>query len=135
MIKIKTLFNILFFFFLFSVLSTSAILFAQNFKPAAINERTIFNGSISKIEFAGPDAEPQIIGAIEILTGNKETRTFLVHKYTLILVNQQGKIYVADLKQLKPGWQCSVAFDLENDREPRKPTIADNMIVEVPDSY
>lgn len=75
--------------------------------------RNILNGSISAIElYAGENNHLQ--GKITISCGSTE-QTFLVSRFTLILIKIDDKLRVSELRYLKPGWKCELAYDVPED--------------------
>ncbi|PKL46141.1 MAG: hypothetical protein CVV42_17435 [Candidatus Riflebacteria bacterium HGW-Riflebacteria-2] len=102
--------------------------------------RDISNGHIHEIILAGEDADPDIQGMMTVRHNDGSLRSFIVHKYTLILVKSlSGGLYAGRLHQLKAGWKCSVAYDVPDDDDNydfagkdanHLPKIADNMIVD-----
>jgi len=94
--------------------------------------RKRIEGRIGEIALSGPEASPKIVGMISIRTDTGKERAFLVHKYTIIMVNVNGYIYVTELRNLKPGWKCSLTWNAdEEDSDESTPEIAADMIVEV----
>ncbi len=75
--------------------------------------RTLFDGSIKSIELM--EANPKKLQGKITIANEKGEQVFLVHKYTLILIEIDGKLRVTELKYLKPGWKCSLAYDVPDD--------------------
>lgn len=80
----------------------------------AAGARTIIEGTIRSIEL--DQQTPDLQGKITI-SGQNEEKTFLVSKYTLILIIINDKARVTELRHLKPGWKCSLAYDLAEEDE------------------
>lgn len=102
--------------------------------------RTICDGRIAEILLASEGADPDVRGLMTVQSENGLRRSFLVHRYTLILVRSlSGGLYAGTLPQLRVGWKCSVAFDVPDDHDEydvaandqeHDPKVADNMIVD-----
>ncbi len=101
--------------------------------------RSIYEGRIGKIELALPYGSGDLQGIVTVEGIAGTSRSFLVGKYTLILlVSPNGGAYAAALRQLEPGWKCSVGYDVPDqdwDNDQDKVTAAaplkyaDNMVV------
>lgn len=112
-------------------------------EPERKMARTIFRGMIHSIHPATENDPPSLQGIITVTTEEVQ-RSFLVSKYTLILVEDGGYAYAAELRQLKPGWKCDVAYDIHDSdrwntdplRRPSRPDseliYADNLYVVYP---
>lgn len=103
-------------------------------------KRAVFNGRIKKIVLAGETAPEDLRGIITIEKEDGSVRSFLVSRYTFIMVvGLNGNGYAGELRQLKPGWDCRVAYDIPADddwntdliSQESEPVLkyADNMIV------
>ncbi|MGM0600698.1 MAG: hypothetical protein ACQETH_12885 [Candidatus Rifleibacteriota bacterium] len=100
-------------------------------------ERTLLKGRISSIVFEDESLGKNDQGLITISDKNQTDFTFKVSKYTLILVSDKGSMYAGELKQLKPGWRCELAYDIPDDdyystSNSEELKYADNMIVYYP---
>lgn len=99
--------------------------------------RTILDGEIKEIKLAEADSDRQGV----ITVGNETVeKSFKVSRHTLILIiDLQGYARVTELKYLKKGWKCSLAYDVPADDEnpdfaedsgEGEIKFADNMIVQ-----
>lgn len=86
---------------------------AENAGPKAA--RSLYKGRIKEIKLAGEEDPKDLQGTITILREDGSERSFLVSKYTLILISVNGYMYVTELKHLKPGWRCEVGYDIPPD--------------------
>lgn len=75
--------------------------------------RTLIRGHISDIELFEANSD-NLQGKITI-SGDSIKQTFLVSKYTLILIEINGKLRATELRHLKHGWQCELAYDVPDD--------------------
>jgi len=78
-------------------------------KPA----RTLFDGAIKAVELM--ETNPKKLQGKITIANEKSEQTFLVSRYTLILIEVDGYLRVTELKHLKPGWKCSLAYDVPED--------------------
>ncbi|RCK78142.1 MAG: hypothetical protein OZSIB_1791 [Candidatus Ozemobacter sibiricus] len=105
------------------------------------SERVIVDGVIAEVSLGGPAEAPSLVGHLRLRRSDGEMVEFAIYELTLILIrDRQGKLWVGRLSNLRPGWECSVAYGLPNDEDeeiPDKnptPTVidADNLIATVP---
>ncbi|MBF0408390.1 MAG: hypothetical protein HQM10_13650 [Candidatus Riflebacteria bacterium] len=79
-------------------------------------QRTLVDGQISEVVLSGEDSDPAFSGIItleNVAASSTAKTSFLVHKYTLILIcDKYGKARVGKIIHLKKGWKCSIAYDL-----------------------
>ena len=85
------------------------------FQGNPFDSRKVFEGIIKSITMAGENDPADIVGAITILSQENTEMSFQVHEYSLILVKDDGYIYAGELHQIRPGWKCSVGYDIPED--------------------
>lgn len=85
------------------------------FQGNPFKNRKLFEGKIKSIIMAGEDDPADIVGAITIVNEDNAQMSFQVHQYSLILVEDGGYIYAGELHQIRPGWECSVGYDIPED--------------------
>lgn len=105
------------------------------------SERVIVDGVIAEVSLGGSPETPSLIGHPVLRRSDGELLEFAIHELTLILIrDRQGKLWVGRLANLRPGWECSVAYGLPTDedeelpdKKPARTVIdADNLIATLP---
>ena len=100
------------------IMDVPAVLLSRR-SPAADRpalNKTLFNGRIKKIALSDETAPENLQGIITIEKEDGSVRSFLVSRYTFIMVvDLNGNGYAGKLRQLKPGWKCEAAYDIPDD--------------------